>query len=143
MLGSIITTSAGIELFISGTLSLALDDGTDNVSTSTVALDLNTWYHAIIFVDRSGNAQWYLNGVASGSAPSVTTVAETLTVANTLMFGANGAGAQPSSSGIAYLAMWLQDAWLDTHLQATVAQERFNRLIGIHPSKAEGTAIPT
>ena len=141
---NIITTSAGYDLLDGGAnIRFSIDDGTDNIQILTASTLTNgVWYHGMCFIDRSGSGQWYINGVASGSAVNVTSAAETITVANVLNIGANDQ-VQVLDGCIAYLAMWIQDAWLDTHLQATIAQERFNRLIGIHPSKAEGTATPT
>ena len=38
---------------------------------------------------------------------------------------------------VAYLAMWKQDAWLDTHLQADIARDRFAKLAGTIDLDAE------
>lgn len=100
-------------------------------------------YHIMCFCDRSGSAQIYVNGVASGSAVDISARAASLTNAKALYAAARTDASGPFDSNIYYLAMWKRDAWLDTHLQATVAAERFYRLTGLYPHQAKGTATPT
>ena len=127
--------------YMSGTaLYFIIDDGTDQVSFTYTGMTLDAWYHAIVFIDRSGSGVWYLNGV-QGTAQIATTVAETITVANTLCIGSRQ-GAEHFNGNVAYAAMWKYEAWLDTHLQATIAQERFFKLTGLYPQVAKGTALP-
>ena len=112
------------------------------VPISTAVLDEGVWYHVMLFVDNSGSAQMYVNGVASGSAVNVSALGDN-DATSAFVFGSRSNFSLNSTSGVAYYAQWKRAGWLDTHLQAAVAQERFNRLIGIHPIKAAGTAAPT
>jgi hypothetical protein len=115
-----------------------IQDTSGSVITYTAAMADGAWYHVMCFLDRSGSAQWYVDGVASGSAVAISTRALSLSVAYPLQVGAFGASGQTTSS-LAYAALWKRNAWLDTHLQATVAKERFTRLTGFYPQIAKGT----
>jgi hypothetical protein len=112
-----------------GTGIRLLTYGTSNVSTDTAALPVNCWTHATVFYDASGSSQWYINGDASGSAAAVSSVGS-LTQAVPLQLCSDGSNGFPKS--VAYAAMWQRDNWLDTHLQADLAQERFARLTGTY-----------
>lgn len=98
----------------------------------------HVWNYGICFFDRSGYGQWYVNGAASGGAADVTACG-TCTIAEVMRIGERSDGSLAAEQHIAYLAMYLGDAWLDTHLQATVAAERFQRLCGLWPKRALGT----
>jgi len=101
------------------------------------------WNHMICFVDRSGSAVWYVNGAAQ--TPVVVSSVSAASPGSGAVFTAlarTGGSAQTNST-IAYMAEWDKAAWLDTHLQATVAAERFQKFCGIYPSLAKGTASPT
>lgn len=111
------------------------------IATATLIRD--SWIHEICFVDRSGSAQWYVNGLASGSPGSVAAYQGTLTSTGVFSLGSYETGAYSCSSKLAYFALWSHAAWLDTHLQAAVAQERFAKLTGVYPRIARGTALPT
>jgi hypothetical protein len=99
------------------------------------------WYHLIWFMDRSGSGVCYINGVA-GSATDISALGSISSTTKTFTIGRR-TDALPYNSAIGYLAMWKRDAWLDTHLQPTIALERFNKLIGIYPQVAKGTITPT
>lgn len=124
--------------------SLILNDGGGNttVNSGVVAAD-GSWYHVMIFADRSGSAQVYVNGAVSDGAVDISSQQDSLNVANKFNVGARGGGGLPSLNNVAYISMWEQSAWLDTHLQTAVAKERFQKLTGIYPTSAEGTATPT
>ena len=67
-----------------------LSDGSASasvVSTSTVLQ--NVWKHVMVFVDRNGNGQIYLNGAADGAAVSVASIT-TGTNAGNLYVGRDG-----------------------------------------------------
>lgn len=132
------TAGYQVATLAAGNFTIALDDGPNVGQPLSAALSANTWYHAIAFFDRSGNAQIYINGAASGGAPSIAAVGS-ISSSDLLMIGNDADG--PSQT--AYFAMWKSAAWLDTHLQATVASERFAKLTGTWPSKANGTSLPT
>jgi len=97
----------------------------------------DTWYHAIVFIDRSDSAQWYINASPAGTAKDVSTCA-TISNSTQMSIGSRNGGII-SEQHIAYVAMWQQASWLDTHLQAAVAQERYQRLCGLWPKRAAGT----
>jgi len=120
----------------------SIGDATGTISLDTAALTNGVWYHFLCFLDRSGSAQWYIDGVASGAAISIAARAATLTSAIAFDVG-SGAGAGRFDSNIAWLAMWKRAAWLDTHLQPAIARERANLVQGVHPYMARGTATPT
>jgi len=124
-------------------IQLYLNDGSASTSNSA-ALTTDAWYHCMIFADRSGSSQWYIDGVASGAPTVISAEAGTLTRALAFtMCGRTDNGSSPYNSNVAYLAMWKRAAWLDTHLQPTVARHRANLLQGVHPYMARGTATPT
>lgn len=100
--------------------------------------------HAMLFVDRSGSGQWYVNGVASGSASNISAHAASLNGGDNVTAPfANSTGATTFTGRGFLAAMWKQSNWLDTHLQATVAATRFAQLNGTYPQVAKGTALPT
>lgn len=100
------------------------------------------WSLVQLFADRSGSAQFYVNGEASGSAGSITAISGSLSNSDNLTLGANAGGGNNLDSTVAYLALWKRASWLDTHLQATVAKERFAMLTGVYPTFAAGTSVP-
>jgi len=53
------------------TMIFTIGDGDSNVDVASAATVLTAWKHVAAVVDRNGNAQMYINGVASGSAESV------------------------------------------------------------------------
>jgi hypothetical protein len=100
------------------------------------------WNHVIFFFDRSGFAVSYVNGVAQG-AVDISSATGSLSTSNRLTVGANcTTGALPCTTALAYFAMWKHEGWMDTHLQAAVAQERFANLTA-SPSAAPWAGDPT
>jgi hypothetical protein len=76
----------------------------------------------------------------------LSTATGSLTANYKLCIGGTNDGAStygPTDAAIAYCAMWKRNAWLDTHLQSTVAAERFARLVGCYAYCSLGTATPT
>lgn len=119
-----------------GTLGFNINDddaGTETLYTS--ALDAGTYYHAMCFADFSGSAQWYINGVANGSADDISSIGDIDTEVPLLIGSSREDYLNKAESGITYVSMWKSSSWLDTHLQATVATERFQRLTGIYPNR--------
>ena len=123
-------SGTGFQLYIDG----ASGGATINGATS---LTLGAWYHIIVFIDKSGSAQMYVNGAASGSAVSVTGVGS-ISDDDSLTLGAlsGGAGSLEYDAQIAHFAMWKQSSWLDTHLQADLALERYARVAGLWSTQA-------
>ena len=103
---------------------------TTNVNGDTLSAD--AWYHLMLFVDRSGSAQWYANGAASGTATSVSARSGTITTSAFLNVFDEGGGA-PYSGACARLRGWTFTD-IGTHSQADVAKERFARLTGTYHS---------
>ena len=128
----------------SGPLQGQIRDGTNVATPATATLIEGAWYHAIIFYDRSGSAQWYVNGAASGAAVAISTVGSLTTPTVPFSIGVYRDDVLFNyNQNIAYVAIWKRSNWLDTHLQASVAMERFTRLCGVYPKVARGTGVPT
>jgi hypothetical protein len=119
--------------------------GTVNINSNAIFIN-NTWYHVIIFVDKSGYAQIYVNGVSGSSVFNVSSVGSLTNAGKMTFFTFDD---EPTNSAyecvdpVAYMAMWKKDAWLDTHLQPAIAAERFYKACGIWPQIALGTAAPS
>lgn len=122
------TTSGGLYFYFGNT-------------TVTVSVANGNWHHFIIFGDRSGSVAVYVNGtgVSSTVISSVTDVGDSAK----LTFGARPNGTSKTPMSAACLTMWQGAGWLDTHLQADVAEERFYRACGIWPQLAKGASVPT
>jgi hypothetical protein len=110
------------------------------VGTAASASPLSTYVHCMFFMDRSGSGQAYVNGVVSGAAVAISGSAGDADTATGLRVG--NADSTPFSGNLVYVAMWNRAAWLDTHLQASTAKERFLRMCGVWPQIARGTAAP-
>lgn len=106
-----------------------------------IAVEPDKWHHIIVFVDKSGSMAMYGNAVASGS----TVVSAQTNIGDGGMFTiGNYDQAQPAThSSISYLAIWQSPSWLDSHLQADLAKQRFHQCCGVYPQTAKGTALPT
>lgn len=108
-----------------------IGDASGATAIASAALTHDTWYHGMVFYDRSGSGQIYINGVASGAAVDISARQLTLTTATTFKIGF--AVGQLFDGSVSQCAMWQRAAWLDTHLQATVAAQRFRQLTGFRP----------
>jgi len=131
-----------VNILVANRLDLLIKNGAALSSVAASGLVGNHWYHVIWFVDRSGSGVAYVNGVA-GTPAVVSTVSGSITVAIPVTVGALAFGSSGTDYGIAYAALWKQDTWLDTHLQATIAKQRFHALAGVYPNIASGTAVGT
>ena len=94
------------------------------VDLTSATISVDTWYHFIAFLDRSGSGQIYLNGVASGSPLSLASVTASGSTTGSLRVGAAPGGTFNFDGDLVYAALWESSGWLDTHLQATIAAER-------------------
>lgn len=75
----------------SGTVTLRLaDKDANSFSLSSTSIEVNTWYHFAATVDRDGNAQMYINGVADGVPDSVVGVGDISSTGVDLTVGASG-----------------------------------------------------
>ena len=120
---------------------LRVQDAGANATVESGALAPG-WYYVLVLVDRSGFAQFYVNGVASGAAVDVSGV--TLTIDSGIPLNMGGrATALPFTGNLAYLAMWKKVAWLTSHLNPDTAAERFSLVSGAWPQIAKGTADPS
>jgi hypothetical protein len=69
--------TAGFAMYrnTSNQLCFTIGSGSANATaTSAATLVQNVWAHVAVIVDRGGNAQMYVNGTASGSATSVSSI---------------------------------------------------------------------
>jgi hypothetical protein len=118
-----------------------------NATTVTVISDnlfVVGFNHIMMFADRSGFGQIYVNGVASGAPVQISALSGTLNTAGVpFTLGCQSGGAAVPTAVIVYAAGWKADAWLDTHLQATVASNRFKLLTGSNATIATGTSSST
>ena len=121
-------------------LYLTIQDAGGSVTVTGGTLVASVWYDAWIFVDRSGSAQIYINGVASGVAVDFSARSLTLDSATALAIGADSNGALVFTSFISLIELYNKSSWLDTHIQTTLAAERFYRLTGVYPQQSRGTA---
>lgn len=102
---------------------------------NSVSLTKNAWYYAILTIDKSALAQWHIGGEATGSTTDISSVGN---ISNTKSKFALMNNSDPSSghfcgTPVVYVAMWKRDAWLDTHLQTSIAKERYHKLFGTYP----------
>jgi hypothetical protein len=131
---------------------LSLEDSSSNAATiSTGTLTANTWYHALLFVDKSENstngAKWYVNGVASGTGVNCSSIGS-IDSTKYVYAAERQDGTQHCNNRIAYLAMWKGSAWMQGGSTngtewAAIAEERFAKWSGRYPSVAHGTVTPT
>ena len=94
-------------------------------------LDDGAWYHAIVFMDRSGNMQGYVNGVASATGDISGAVGDNPGSTGFWTVSASGATGTSVASDFSYIALWHSPGWLSTSAQAAVAAERFALACGI------------
>jgi hypothetical protein len=119
-------------------------------SADSAALTEQTWYHALFFVNRdeasANGSKWYINGVASGAGVDCSAAAGSISSTALFTIGARSASdSNEFDSNIAYCAMWKQSDWHQAGASgpaewATIAAERFQKLIGVYPQVARGTA---
>ncbi len=105
------------------------------VAANNISLD-GTWQHLIAFVDRSGSAVWYINGVQQTPTAISSLAARTLGSGSLLNLGSRN-GSNITSSSLTCISMWQGAGWLDTHLQADIAQERASIAMGMYPQIAQ------
>ena len=144
--------TTGMEIYSanSGTLTFKFTNGgstTWNIGT----LGAGRWLHVMLFFNMdeasTNGGKAYVNGVLQASK-DISSIGNIGTDPGTFTIGASRPGGVNFDSPIAYLAGWKQSSWHQAGAAgptewATIAQDRFNRLIGIHPPKTEGTTVPT
>ena len=106
------------------------------VQIASAALTAGQLYHAMLVADRSGSAQWYVNGVASGAAVDISGYTASLASSGKYMRILD-----TGTNDIFQVALWEgTDTWLDSHLQPALALERCNRVFGVYAAQARGAA---
>lgn len=135
------TTSDRIELDVAGGTQFQLI--VNSISAAAAAAGIpGAIYHGLIFYDASNKAKMYLQGQATGGEADVSSVGS-ISNAAALTLAARTGGSLIYDDRLMYLAMWQGADWLDTHLQAAVAAERFAQALRTYPRTARGTAMPT
>jgi len=117
-----------------GLCRLALNGVYVDASASMVE---DEWYHVIFFLDRSGNGIGYINGSAGSPVSIAALAAVDFGAAAKWILGSRTGGGLPTDASLSYLAMWQGAAWLDTHLQADIAKERFHQACGVWPELSQ------
>jgi hypothetical protein len=86
--------------------------------------------HLLWFYDASNKSVFYYNGIQT-SENAVNTVGS-ISVGQLFILGYGG------NTNIYYIAMWRRDNWLDTHIQPTIAKDRFSKLNGTYANISSG-----
>jgi len=134
------------------TLRFIIEDGTTATATVDTGTLLNeTWYWGMCFINRSegsaNGAKWYISGIVSGAGDDLSGIA-TMTNATNLSIGASVTGGSPYKNNIAFLSLYIHDAWFQEGAAgpvewALIATEQFALFQGSYPQLAAGTATPT
>lgn len=146
IVGSRSAGSKGWEVYssTSGRVQIWISDGVNTVTISTATLGLvqGSRFFLEVFLDRSGSAQAYVNGIASGGAVVISGVGD-IDDSAAFAIGAFSAGSSNFYRGAIELVTVRKGLnWLDTHLQATIAKERFEKLQGTYLRKSAGSPSP-
>lgn len=129
----------------SSEVGFLMDAGASALQIVSAAFSLGTWIWYQFFGDRSGSAQFYVWGEASGSAVDISSLAASDIDSGlpVCLFASQQGGVQIFNGDFAYLGLYLAPAgWLSTHLQAAFARERTARLLGRYAHTAWGGATP-
>jgi hypothetical protein len=115
------TTQLGCEI---------IDGSAVNRSASSNAIGAFTWFHGMVFIDKSGSMMIFVNA-DPGVATAISGAVGSLTSATPMGLGGfRNDTTLASSSRIAYAAMWKRVNWLDTHNQAAIATQRAAKMFG-------------
>lgn len=128
--------SVGVQHYIttSGVYHLYLRDGATSADVAAAAVALGGVYLVHAFADASGSCQIYINGAASGSAVAISAVGSTGSATARMCIGANYNATAKFNGTVLYSARHIRSSgWLDTHLQATLAANRFALLTASRP----------
>jgi hypothetical protein len=121
-------------------LRLGINDGSNSASFDSATFATYTVAHTLWVLDRSGSGICYSNGVA-GSAVSISSVGSLTNICDFHLLNTDSLN-RGFETSVYYVSMWKKASWLDTHLQADLAKERFAKLMSIYPVLALGTALP-
>lgn len=100
--------------------------GSSNISAG---MTNSVLYHNIMFYDRSGSVGYYRDGTGV-AVVSISAQSGDQSNASNFSLGADSAGSFPTGASIVMIQAWKRSAWLDTHIQTTVAGQRYSLLTG-------------
>jgi hypothetical protein len=142
---------SGWTCYLAGDIRFLIRDGSTTKTLDSDNLTVGAWYHAMAFINRdegsANGAKWYINGVVSGAGDDMSGASASLSNADNFTIGSKNDGTAGYDSNIAMAALWIQSNWHQagaagpTEWAALVA-ERFQRLTGMYPQRAAGTASP-
>ena len=132
-----------------GNIRLIVNDADEslNVPSASSSAPDGTWNHGLVYVNRNeasvNGSWWFINGLASGSGLDMSAAEKTL-VSTGFSIGDAVSGGAPSSSTLAYCAMWKATDWIQAGVAgkneiATIAKERFLKYSGMYPQKARNS----
>jgi len=135
------------ESFTPLNLRCLVDDGPSSVSINTAngSIGDSQVHIAHFFFDASGNAQWYLEGAASGSPVAVSGLGA-LTIDSVMALGGRNAGSISRGIGILAASAWIEDSgWLPAigAETAALAKERAAIAMGQSLAHSHGALTPT
>lgn len=120
--------ATGWRLYTDTKLKMDLGDGVNSATVASAALLTDTWYFFAGVMDSSGYGQLALQGSSSGAAVDISSVGS-LSSAGYYLIGANNYTASYRWKGhLAYIAFWHRAAWVDTHAQDDLFEERFEAI---------------
>lgn len=124
-----------IQWLVTAAGALRLYVNSNFVAAGTVSSDV--WYHAIAFVDRSGQAKTFVNG--TGATPVTVSGDSGADLGETAKWtiGSSSAITGELNGSVSYFALWHRASWLSTADQAAVAAERFARCCGVYAETAQ------
>ena len=139
--------------FSNNAVRLVITEGGVNfILTSSTAVATSSWYHVMMFVNRDEEStdasRVYLNGIEDGTGKDFSALSATaIDIDSGFEIGSAPLSAGMWTTGIAYVSMWNHTDWHQAGAAgpsewAVIAKERFAKLSGVYPSKAEGTATP-
>lgn len=116
------------QVAVSGALHFTLQSGGSYVFVVAGGSGLSREVvHGMLFADRSGHAQWGIDGLMSGTPANVSAIGS-MTTATKLVVGGDSDFSQPYNDRIMWAALWKRTDWLDTHSQAAVVAARYASL---------------
>jgi hypothetical protein len=110
---------------------VGITDGVNYCQPISAPAIAGGWSHLLCVFDRSGSGIIYTNGV--GGAAVVASSVGSLSNARKLALGGIDSLDYTGTPSIAYVAMWMGASWLDTHLQPTIAANRYSLLTASKP----------
>jgi hypothetical protein len=81
--------------------------------------------HAMLIADRSGSAQWAINGSLVGSPVNISSVGTMANAVRLVLGGGDSDISQVYDDRLMWAALWKRADWLDTHAQSAVAATRY------------------